>query len=81
MVLQMSEAKEGARRMLTMEQVLELVPVGKSTLKRMIKNREFPRPHYISPKKPIWYDDEIELWQGALPDQLASKRESKRKPG
>ena len=43
--------------MLTMEQVLELVPVGKSTLKRMIKNGEFPSAHYISPKKMVWYED------------------------
>ena len=50
--------------MLTMEQVLRLVPVGKSTLKRMIKNKEFPGPHYISPNKLIWYEDEIELWPG-----------------
>lgn len=75
----MSELKSGgggARRMLTLEQVLEKVPVGKSTLRRMIKNKEFPGPHFISPRKMVWYDDEVEDWQADLPrtKAAASKR-------
>jgi prophage regulatory protein len=76
-VLAMDE-KQGARRMLTMEQVLELVPVGKSTLKRMIKNGEFPSAHYISPKKMVWYEDSIMLWQGSLPAENRRKRAERR---
>jgi predicted DNA-binding transcriptional regulator AlpA len=52
--------------MLTMEQVLELVPVEKITLKRMIKNIEFPGPHYIFPNKRVWYEDAIKLWQARV---------------
>lgn len=78
MVLSMEETKQGARRMLTMEQVLTLVPVSESTLKRMIKNDGFPGAHYISPKKMVWYEDEIERWQESLP---AESRKAKRKPG
>ena len=72
--MQMNEAKVvGARRMLTLEQVLELVPVSESTLRRMIKKDGFPGPHYISPKKLVWYEDEIESWQESLPAK-AQKR-------
>jgi predicted DNA-binding transcriptional regulator AlpA len=78
MVFEMDELKKGARRMLTMEQVLELVPVGKSTLKRMIKNGEFPSAHYISPKKLVWYEDSIMLWQEDLPAESRSKRAARR---
>uniref|UniRef100_A0A973VX13 AlpA family phage regulatory protein n=2 Tax=Bradyrhizobium septentrionale TaxID=1404411 RepID=A0A973VX13_9BRAD len=77
-MLEMDDVKKGARRMLTMDQVLELVPVGKSTLKRMVKNEEFPSAHYISPKKLVWYEDEIELWQGSLPAESRRKRAERR---
>ncbi|TYL87382.1 helix-turn-helix transcriptional regulator [Bradyrhizobium cytisi] len=75
-VAAMSETKTGgeARRMLTMDQVLELVPVGKSTLKRMIKSKDFPSAHYITPNKPIWYEDEIVDWQETLPARSPRKR-------
>jgi prophage regulatory protein len=72
-----SENKKAVLRMLTMEQVLELVPVGKITLKRMIKNKEFPGPHYISPNKRVWYEDAITLWQAraaCLAGRAASAR-------
>jgi prophage regulatory protein len=75
----MDDVKKGARRMLTMEQVLELVPVGRSTLKRMVKNEEFPNAHYISPRKMVWYEDEIELWQGSLPAESRRKRAERKK--
>jgi predicted DNA-binding transcriptional regulator AlpA len=76
MVFQMNEARAagGARRMLTLGQVLELVPVSESTLRRMIKRDGFPGPHLISPKKLIWYEDEVERWQEALPAAEAKKR-------
>lgn len=70
-VLQPSEPKTAERRLLTMKQLLEIVPVGRSTLKRMIKNEEFPSARYISSHKRVWYDDEIQEWQEAL---LASQR-------
>ena len=81
-MLEMNDGKKaGARRMLSIEQVLELVPVGKSTLKRMIKDRIFPKAHYMSPKKKVWYEDEIESWQETLPVENVSKRGHRRDPG
>ncbi len=78
MVLEMDDVKQGARRMLTMEQVLELVPVGKSTLKRMIKNGEFPGGNYITPNKRVWYEDSILLWQQSLPAESRRKKAERR---
>lgn len=77
-MLEMDDVKKGARRMLTMDQVLKLVPVGKSTLKRMIKNGEFPSGNYITPNKRIWYEDTILLWQGSLPAESRRKKAERR---
>lgn len=54
------------RRMLNEKQVLEIVPVGRSTLWRMEKAGRFPRSTYISPNRRIWFEDEIVRWQKAL---------------
>ncbi|MCK1669675.1 MULTISPECIES: AlpA family phage regulatory protein [unclassified Bradyrhizobium] len=54
------------RRMLNEKQVLEIVPVGRSTLWRMEKAGRFPRSTYISPNRRIWFEDEIIAWQTAI---------------
>jgi predicted DNA-binding transcriptional regulator AlpA len=72
-----AEDGSGVRIGLTADQVLQKVPVGKSTLKRMVRNGEFPRAHYISPRKPIWYADEVSDWQENLPNRI--KRRTKKK--
>jgi prophage regulatory protein len=75
----MDEVKQvGARRMLTLEQVLELVPVGRNTLMRMIDRDDFPHGHFISPNKRVWYEDEVQHWQENLPDE--SRRKKRRPP-
>lgn len=60
-------AEGGARRMLTIEEVLEIVPVTRGTLYRMEKNGKFPRSHYISENRRVWFEDEIIDWQSGLP--------------
>jgi prophage regulatory protein len=72
------EEKIGPRQMLTLDQVLKLVPVGRNTLMRMIERTEFPPGHYISPNKRVWYADEIEAWQRALPSQSGRKKPERR---
>jgi predicted DNA-binding transcriptional regulator AlpA len=49
----------GPRRMLNEKQVLEIVPVGRTTLYRMAKTGRFPRSTYISPNRRVWFEDEI----------------------
>ena len=54
------------RRMLNEKQVLEIVPVSRTTLYRMIKAGRFPKPIYISPNRRVWFEDEIIAWQNAV---------------
>ena len=50
---------------------MRLVPVGRYKLMRMIERGEFPSAHYITPKKPVWFDDEIKRWKGQPPPSWA----------
>jgi prophage regulatory protein len=58
--------KSGPRRMLNEKRVLEIVPVGRTTLYRMEKTGRFPRSTYISPNRRVWFEDEIVAWQNAV---------------
>ena len=55
-----------ARRMLTEAQVLEIIPLSRTTLYRLEKARRFPKSTYISPNRRVWYEDEIVAWQNAV---------------
>ena len=54
------------RRMLNEKQVLEIVPVGRTTLYRMEKAGRFPKSTYISPNRRVWFEDEIIAWQDSV---------------
>ena len=54
------------RRMLLEEQVLEIIPVSRSTLWRMEKTGKFPRGTFISPNKKVWVEDQIVAWQNEV---------------
>ena len=56
----------GPRRMLSEKQVLEIIPVGRTTLYRMEKAGRFPKSTYISPNRRVWFEDEIIDWQNAV---------------
>jgi prophage regulatory protein len=58
--------KSEPRRMLSEKQVLDIVPVGRTTLYRMEKAGRFPRSTYISPNRRCWFMDEIIAWQKAV---------------
>jgi prophage regulatory protein len=58
--------KSGPRRMLSEKQVLEIIPVGRTTLYRMEKAGRFPRSTYISPNRRVWFEDQIIAWQAAV---------------
>jgi prophage regulatory protein len=66
-------AKSGPRRMLSEKQVLEIVPVGRTTLYRMEKAGRFPRSTYISPNRRVWFEDEIVAWQNVV-DEFDPRR-------
>ena len=58
--------KPAPRRMLNEKQVLQIVPVGRTTLYRMEKAGRFPKSTYISPNRRVWFADEIIAWQNAV---------------
>ena len=74
--------KSETRRMLNEKQLLEIVPVGRTTLYRMEKGGRFPKSTYISPNRRVWFEDEIVAWQSAVdefnPDRGRGKGRRKR---
>jgi prophage regulatory protein len=58
--------KSGPRRMLNEKQVLEIIPVSRTTLHRMQKAGRFPKSTYISPNRRVWFADQIIAWQHAV---------------
>jgi prophage regulatory protein len=69
--------KSGLRRMLGEKEVLEIVPVGRTTLYRMEKTGGFPRSTYISPNRRIWFADEIIAWQKAVDERNPNRGRGK----
>jgi prophage regulatory protein len=59
----------GPRRMLNEKQVLEIIPVSRSTLWRLEKQGKFPRSTYISSNRRFWFADEVTEWQNAINGQ------------
>ena len=58
--------KAEPRRMLNEKQILQIIPVGRTTLYRMEKAGRFPKSTYISPNRRVWFADEIIAWQNAV---------------
>jgi prophage regulatory protein len=58
--------KSGPRRMLNEQQLLEIIPVSRTTLFRMMKAGRFPKATYISPNRRCWFESEVVAWQQAI---------------
>lgn len=71
-------ADEAPRRMLNIDQVLGLVPVGRTTLFRMERDGKFPPSRYVSANRRFWYEDDVAAWQRALPDNARIGRRPRR---
>jgi predicted DNA-binding transcriptional regulator AlpA len=56
-----------ARRMLTINEVLAIVPFSRTTLFRMESKGTFPASYWPSPGRRVWFEDEVIAWQNALP--------------
>jgi prophage regulatory protein len=70
-------AKFGPRRMLNETQVLEIIPVSRTTLYRMEKAGRFPKSTYISPNRRVWFEDQIIAWQAAVDEFNPSRGRGK----
>jgi predicted DNA-binding transcriptional regulator AlpA len=55
------------RKMLTLAQVLEIVPLKRTTLFKMERDGRFPASHYASANRRFWFADEVAAWQETLP--------------
>jgi prophage regulatory protein len=58
-----------ARRMLSEKQVLAIIPVGHTTIWRMVKKGQFPKPTFISPNRCFWFEDVVLAWQNEVEGQ------------
>jgi prophage regulatory protein len=67
------------RRMLSLEQVLEIIPVSPVSLWRMQRDGRFPRGTFISPNRRIWFEDEVIAWQQAISE--SDRRDPTRRRG
>jgi len=62
----MSDQKDDVREMLTAEQVLAVIPVSRTTLFRLERDKLFPQGQAITPHRKLWFKDEVVGWQKAL---------------
>jgi prophage regulatory protein len=69
--------KSRPRRMLDEKQLLEIIPVSRTTLFRMEKAGRFPKSTYISPNRRCWYEDQIIAWQDTVNAFDASRKRGK----
>jgi prophage regulatory protein len=71
----MTEGVEHVREMLTAEQVLELIPISRTTLFRLERDELFPQGQAVTPHRKLWFKDEVVAWQRNLqdPDSALSK--------
>lgn len=68
--------KSRMREMLDLEQVLQLIPISKSTLIRRLAAGAFPPGHYISPNRRVWYEEDIIKWQDSLNAGVSDRKRS-----
>lgn len=62
------------RRMLTAEQVLELIPVSRTTLFRLERDKVFPQGNPVTAHRKLWFEDEVVAWQKSLVDEDSDLR-------
>ena len=51
------------RRMISEKQILDLLPIARSTLQKWERDGLFPKSVKIGDNRKAWYEDEIAAWQ------------------
>jgi len=67
----------GPRRMLNEKQLLDIIPLSRTSIYRLEKAGRFPRSTYISANRRIWYEDEIIAWQNAVDEFIPNRGRGK----
>lgn len=57
--------------MLSEKQLLQVVPVARSTLQNWVRDGLFPKPVAVGPVRKMWFRDEVAAWQ----DEKAATRQ------
>ena len=60
--------------LLTIEQVLRLIPVSRATLFNMERRGDFPKGFFISNNRKVWRTGDIAEWQRNLPTEAPPRR-------
>jgi prophage regulatory protein len=68
----MTEEDNKPRKMLNAEQVLERIPVSRTTLFRLERDKFFPQGVAITPHRKLWFEDEVAAWQKAVQDPCSA---------
>ncbi|WMT71344.1 AlpA family phage regulatory protein [Bradyrhizobium sp. Ash2021] len=66
------------REMFTAEQVLALIPISRTTLFRLERDKLFPQGQAITPHRKLWFKDEVIAWQKALQDPCSALAQAMR---
>ena len=69
--------KSRPRRKLKEKQVLDIIPLSRTSIYRLEKVGKFPRSTYISPNRRIWYEDEIVSWQAEVDERNPNRGRGK----
>jgi predicted DNA-binding transcriptional regulator AlpA len=67
-VAEIKKDEDGLREMLTAEQVLSMIPISRTTLFRLEKDKLFPQGQLLTPHRKLWFKDEVVGWQRDLQD-------------
>jgi prophage regulatory protein len=62
------DAPQQVRAMFTAEQVLKLIPISRTTLFRLERDKLFPQGLAITPHRKLWFEDEVVAWQRDVRD-------------
>jgi prophage regulatory protein len=66
-----TERLDEIRPMLSLRQVLALVPFSRTTLYREMDAGRFPRAREIAPRRIAWYKSDVLAWQRRIDSKVA----------
>jgi hypothetical protein len=67
--MSMSEAEtDKVREMISSGRVTDMIPLDRSTLRALESEGLFPKGHWVTSKKKLWFKDEVVQWQRDLAD-------------